>query len=664
MLNVNKKRLFKILFYGQITLFFLSCGVPLMTTFEEVESIVEDNHVHIGYIKLQPSVLKDPDEVPPAPATKKAVLTFYGATDGKLKKVVSVKEGEPLAVSGLPDGNYRLVTEYRGNRVRPPSSIPVSITNGVFTGIELNMEATNDNSFYYEWESNLEGYEYEYSLNDKVHQKIEYLDEEIESVNNSAAQKLREDYNIILGDDELDWTYDLSSKLLEAVEFLPHKKLTKMAKFVITEKAQHQGIQFTRERDTYKVVLSFDLFANASKRLVKLNGKRGHFYSYELFKALVYFFTNNGKDTNAVKKILEDKFGVTTDVPNYSRLTGENKHNFQAFHSNELISIIHSFSEMPSGYYRIPGLRYLLRRKDGHPHPLYPEAAAVAWPRGRDHNSYIEFMDVAFMQGSEEYTHRLVLHEKSHFLWRNVFSQELKNNWITLGKWTKDSNASSGWTTTDTTHFVSAYAHAKNPNEDMAESLSYYVLNPNKLLSFAPNKFDFIKKNIMNGYQYVTTIRKDLTFEVLNLYPDYDYPGKIKRVVVDAQGDPTEDKKVTVTIELMNKEGIEDGAEKAFTRITSPKGSFKDLYLYPVNNNQHKLQGVFTVSKNDKRGYWKTDSISVYDQVGNKRHERSSLFGFKLYINNQTEDLLPPRYIPDSLAINSTETTSSDKTNF
>ena len=78
----------------------------------------------------------------------------------------------------------------------------------------------------------------------------------------------------------------------------------------------------------------------------------------------------------------------------------------------------------------------------------------------------------------------------------------------------EDKNSASGWATKQQVEFVSAYAHQKNPNEDMAESISYYVKNPDKLLSRAPRKFAFIRDRLMHGTRYVSSIREDLTFEV------------------------------------------------------------------------------------------------------------------------------------------------------
>ena len=89
-----------------------------------------------------------------------------------------------------------------------------------------------------------------------------------------------------------------------------------------------------------------------------------------------------------------------------------------------------------------------------------------------------------------------------------------------------------GWTTSKQTEFVSAYAHGKNPNEDMAESISYFIVNPDALKSRAMGKYEFIRDRIMQGTIYISTLSDQFTFKVYNLYPDYVYPGKIKRLEV------------------------------------------------------------------------------------------------------------------------------------
>ena len=272
-------------------------------------------------------------------------------------------------------------------------------------------------------------------------------------------------------------------------------------------------------------------------------------------------------------------------------------------------------------------------------------------------------MEHAFT-GSLTELHRLIIHEKTHFLYEHVFDNNLKEEWIDLGGWYKTKESSSGWATTKTTEFVSAYAHAINPDEDMAESVAYYLVNPDKLRSRSPNKYDFIEKNIMHGAKYISVIRPDLTFEVLNLYPDYDYPGKIIRTKVEVFGEPEEDKEIVVEIELNQFEGLYDGAEEAYMRIyhskylnysTAYHDNFFDLRLKPINDNKTILRGTHTLSKHAHSGYWTTDQIVLTDLNGNERFEGQGSINFKMYINNPLEDLIPPTFVDESFNVTVTE---------
>ena len=74
-----------------------------------------------------------------------------------------------------------------------------------------------------------------------------------------------------------------------------------------------------------------------------------------------------------------------------------------------------------------------------------------------------------------------------------LFDEQLKQDWIELGGWFENPNDKDGWSTTKQVEFVSAYAHGVNPNEDMAESISYYIVNPDKLRSRSPAKYEFIQ---------------------------------------------------------------------------------------------------------------------------------------------------------------------------
>ena len=406
-----------------------------------------------------------------------------------------------------------------------------------------------------------------------------------------------------------------------------------------------------------ELVISRHAFTHASPMLAKVEGKRGKYYSKRLHHACVRFVTEEGTNASRAERILENRFGVRISGLDYESITKsttvETADRFQDFHAEELMQIINTFEEMPEGFHKIPNLKSLLRRKTGHDHPLHPQAPAVAWTSLEE--GYIEFVDIAFTTISLEYLHRLIIHEKAHFVYSSLLSDALRNKWFDIGGWYENSNDPDGWSTTKTTEFVSAYAHKKNPNEDFAESVSYFVINPDKLRSRALPKYEFIRDYIMQGTIYLSKIREDLTFEVLNLFPDYDYPGKIKSVDILVEGEPEEDKTLTLTIELHTMSGVLDGATQGRLRVTSEVKTYKDMYLYPVDENGASVQsssilkGSIGFSKYAKAGFWHTDQITIWDAVENERHSGVDDFGWKLYLDNPLEDVDAPAYVQDSI---------------
>ncbi|MCY3681559.1 MAG: hypothetical protein OXH16_09180 [Gemmatimonadetes bacterium] len=275
-------------------------------------------------------------------------------------------------------------------------------------------------------------------------------------------------------------------------------------------------------------------------------------------------------------------------------------------------------------------------------------------------------MESAFKGQGLDYIHRLILHEKAHFLWEHLFDDQLKQDWIELGGWYESLDDTDGWSTTKQTEFVSAYAHGKNPNEDMAETISYYIVNPDKLRSRSPAKYEFIRDRVMHGTRYISRIREDLTFQVYNLYPDLVYPGRIIRVDIQVAGEPEEDKDITIELEL-HRENDFDTAQASHLRIYSPKGTFFNIWLYPASsdgryiNAGHVLRGTGTLSKHAAHGYWGPDQITLRDAQGNERHESQADFGWKLYLNNPLADDKPPEYIKNSMQLSLSQGTTEGR---
>ncbi len=596
--------------------------------------------------------------------------------DGVLQRITPATDGS-FKVYGLEDGDYSIKVRKSGYKVTAAQQVTLSSQNAIQTNATLNdetasdieslnfeLEQIDDSYFSYHWEEDQStaGTDYSAAINQPL--EIEFLEEVVEVIDDSSANQLQHDYNILLTDttDSATWTQEHAYRILETMKSIPQEtrdfyapQTLNAAKWSLTSDYIEDDIQITEVNGTKEVIISEAAFANATPKIAKVEGKRGVFYSQRLHHALVRYVTDNGSDKDAYEKILNERFGISTVIPDYTELTehttgSEPATRFQEFHPEEIVQIINMFEEMPKGMHVLPELKYLVRRLDGQTHPLYPEAAAVAWPWLEQ--GYIEFMESAFTSSSVEHMHRLIIHEKAHFLWRNQFDQELRDEWIELGGWYEDESTSSGWATTKQTEFVSAYAHSANPNEDMAETISFFIVNPDKLRSRSVAKYEFVRDRIMQGNIYISQIQENLTFQVYNLYPDYVFPGKIKRVDISVEGQPEQDKNVQIEIELHALDTELEGAESAYLRVFSDVGTFVDVNLYAAEGDLDTvLRGSFELSKHAKAGYWRTEQIVITDAVGNQRMEGANDFGWKLYVNNPLEDVTKPEYSENSLEI-------------
>ena len=498
--------------------------------------------------------------------------------------------------------------------------------------------------------------------------EVVILDDPIEISNDSASIRLMQKYSVHLGK---EWDAAYAFRLLHTFESIPQtvnairfgRQYVPTSVWILTDKHVHNDIEITWHGKVRIVNIAIGAFTYATPLIAEIEGVRGRYFSKRLHRAVVRFVTENGADRRAIDKILHNRYDVSLDVPDYTELTqyttGEDAGRFTEFKNEELIALLSMLEEYPSGMLKTPGLDYVVRRLDGTRHPIYPTASAVAWPS----EGYIEFMESAFQEQGHDYMHRLILHEKAHFLWEHLFGEQLKQDWIELGGWYENPDDVDGWSTTKQTEFVSAYGHKKNPNEDMAESISFYIVRPDKLRSRSPAKYEFIQNRIMHGTRYISQIREDLTFEVYNLYPDYVYPGKIIRIDIKVEGAPNEDKLITVEL-LVHRESDLDGVSTAYIRVHSDKGTYFDIaWLQPAESrtsNGQILRGQATLSRYAANGYWFTDQIRLQDANGNERLESQSDFGWKLYINNPLADCEPPQYVPNSMRLSLSKATTKE----
>lgn len=593
----------------------------------------------------------------------KASLTI--ASDIYLASLQVTSNGT-YVFDNVPEGKHSVKAEAIGYNVIEALSVIVGADGSVSPSTPLMIPITkmsdDSDEWNFEWKEDGSPSGYTTSSNVNKPAEIEFLGKMIVPADVPSFGVLENRYRVVLANDEKEWTQEYAYRMVETFKTLPIDYYgSKPAKFTLTSDHLTDDITVTDLGDGYEVRISEDVFYYANPFLVNLDGVRGRLFSKRLHHALTNFVTDFGQDENRVDAILSGRFGCRVMGVDYEELTrgitDEDAGCFQQFKPSELVSIINMYEELPEGFHKIPHLNYLIRRQDGHKHPIYPEAAAVAWPVD---NGYIEFMETAFDGGNNQNfeTLRLILHEKTHFLWAFLFSDEIKNEWIKIGGWYPDPNSSSGWSTTKDVEFVTQYAHGHNPDEDMAESVAFYLKDPDKLRSRSIEKYEFIRDRIMHGVRYISTVPDHLSFEVLNLWPDYDYPGKIKRVSVVVDGEAEADKTVTMEIEINHIEGYEDGASHAITRLTSPEfydeqgnkySQMVDIHFDPVDGNPYILRGSNSIPKYGKMGHWSAGDIVISDMQGNERYEGRNDCVVDVYVNNPLEDTKPATYDAGSL---------------
>ena len=491
--------------------------------------------------------------------------------------------------------------------------------------------------------------------------KIVVLNDSIAVPDDFSAVKLRTEYGVILSDSIQPWSNEDSYRLYKMFSNLPYGKYGEgngldyetgeniRGVFMLTDLEQDNDLSIDNSSQIPYATVSQSAFVYAEPQIVTIDGIRGKFFSKRLYHVVVNFITDFANNEGVLNWLAKERFGVKFMTANQQTedLMGEDSSNFQEFFKSEKLEILAMFEELPEGFHKQQGLQYLVRRINGQDDPVMPSAAAIAFA-GRN---TIEFMSKAFNGGDINDARRIILHEKAHFLWAYSFDQELKDDWTELGGWFLDPTSASGWSTYNTTEVVSAYAHLKDPNEDLSESIAYYLTNPDALLSVSVRKYEFVRDRIMHGTRYVAQIREDLTFTVYNLFPDYTYPGKVTKIEVNVVGGSEDNKVVTIRASLNSdtKDPTIDGASSAYIRFASSIGTIHDIRLYPENGQAQDsiLIGTVTFSKLEKSGYWSLGSFKVTDPVGNSRYENTSTIGMKLYIENPLEDILSPSYNHD-----------------
>lgn len=252
------------------------------------------------------------------------------------------------------------------------------------------------------------------------------------------------------------------------------------------------------------VTISSDVFAHEDTEAELEANKK-------LFRVVAQFITENwtdvnaskllikdGSDRNAVEMVLKEMYGLSIvfkDTPEAEKIA-QKLHKYVGkiyvteFTNKELIMLMAVYDLFPRGLDKIPKMKYLLRRQEA---PYAGSAWIVA--------DCIEYDARTFRINNQSEFKRIIIHEKAHFLWEYALNGKLRKNWSELGGWHKDPNNKNRWLKSKSRNeFVTDYAYAKNPNEDWAESVAFYLSRPNKLRACSLAKYEFID-SVMQQYQ-------------------------------------------------------------------------------------------------------------------------------------------------------------------
>ena len=246
----------------------------------------------------------------------------------------------------------------------------------------LGVLASQSEAYTYHWEidETVDGTE-SASLIEPV--QVELLDEVVDVASHSASLQLRMEYSVHL---DTAWTAQEAYSLMRTFESIPQE-----INYAYDDQAQvapsfwelsddhiEHDIQIVVRDGQRRVTIAREAFTYAEPLLAEIEGVRGRFFSKRLHRAVVRFVTDNGSNRQALERILQDRYAISLNVPDYSELTRnttqESEGRFTQFKNEELIAIASMLEEFPSGMRHTAGLNYLVRRLDGTPHPLYPAA--------------------------------------------------------------------------------------------------------------------------------------------------------------------------------------------------------------------------------------------------------------------------------------------------
>jgi len=617
--------------------------------------------------------------------------SVFGSVTGGTTAIVTLGNDRWLQSVTTTDGSYKfedvphdtyfLRAEASGYSFGPAHSIIVDGATGISNDPEITLEArqVTSNGFRFHWNDEpLTRSGQEYNSSTVSTAALDAIMDSSDPSDISAANTLYVSYAITLNDDTAPWSTEHANRLLKTLSSVwdemwgPFPNKTPSTWHLTNVAVPDDILIETTPSGSLDITVSSPAFSYAEPIITNLDGVQGTFFSRRLYKAIARFATRNGSDAAAVQQILRERYKIELAVGDPTWLTWkttqEGPESFQEFSASERIWLLTSYAELPEGLTNGAGYDVVrvVRRKNSVPHPKFPSDPIVVWAGQYPWESYIEFMHDAFLEPrlrgriTDEplRVFKSIIASRAFLIWKFQVSQTLQAAWIELGSWYYDPS-SKKWNTTKPTEVGKSLITDSDPapGEDFANSIAEYLAAPEQLRYRSPERYEFIMQRIMHGYRYIRQLRPDLQFEVLNLHPDYSYPGKIKTIDIRVRGDYNADKTVSIDITLEGTDLLKDGALYGFTTIKNKDGSgqvqvtFSPVDPDPETGLSLRFHANIIISKYAASGAWEPERITFVDGVQNMKIQNRDTFGWKLFIKNPATNPEAPTLVPGSTTL-------------
>lgn len=659
----------------------------------------------VGNTPIEQFFVKDDGEAP----THTCAPTLVGGTvTGGGTVVVTIANdsfiesqnasGGSFSFPYVPAGVYSLFAESEGASYGPAHKVIVR-SDGDCSGISLvRQEVPSTSSFAFRWKqqaSLTSGMEQSTRISTQPSTAAATLNslatpEVPASAQSSAADYLLQRFKITLDSSALSWSAEHAERLRLAFDnIFPETRgdspIQKSSFWVLTSDQLPNDIELAEVNDTIEVRINTEAFRYAALTPAILDGVRGEFFSERLTLATVRFLSRNGRDRGLVEQILFERyrFRVVNDLSEACSLTyttsRECGESFQFFTNEELLQLLGAIAQLPppsdpqAAYTQTP----LIRRKTGvrHPSRALDKIKVIPYSGANVSVPYIEVAAEAFLPPSEmllgdprqpnkEILLLGIVGANASILWDTVLTQELRDAWVTETGWSFDS-ISKFWSNDNLTELgapLPAGVVDSGPRGDFATSVAKYIASPEELRFRSSRRFEFLKLYIMHGLRYSRQFREDLKFPVLNLRPDFSYPGKVNGLEVVVTGEPEEHKLIRMRVTLEGSDPLEHGARMAYVNLRH-RGTGTPLNLNlvadrpdPVYGTSLVLRGYHQVSKYQPGGFYDLVSIVLIDGVDNMRFNNRKDVGFRFFLKNTAEMPKPAELLPESIKLTLTET--------